>query len=88
MEEVAQWCDGELYDFTKDGNTAFEYVCTDSREADEKTLFVATRGERVDGHDYIAKAIEAGCRCFLCEYVPAGLSGKEASYVVMATVGI
>ena len=83
MEEIAQWCDGELYDFTGDCNSAFEYVCTDSREADEKTMFVATRGERVDGHDYIAKAIEAGCRCVLCEYVPTNVSGKKVAYVVV-----
>lgn len=83
MEKIGEWCGGELYDFTGKLGCSFEYVCTDSREADDMTMFVATRGERVDGHDYILKAIEQGCRCILCEYVPTNISGKAASYVVV-----
>ena len=83
MEKIAMWCGGELYDFSGDIGCEFEYVCTDSREADENTMFVATRGERVDGHDYILKAIEAGCRCVLCEYVPTDISGKAVAYAVV-----
>mgnify|MGYP003319928592 CR=1 FL=1 len=49
MNRIAEFCGGEIYDFTEDIGTTFEYICTDSREADECTMFVATRGERVDG---------------------------------------
>ena len=45
-------------------------ICTDSREAENGSLFVAIRGERVDGHDYIAKAIENGAVAVCCERVP------------------
>ncbi len=83
MVNIAEYCRGELYDFTGELGCEFEYVCTDSREADENTMFVATRGERVDGHDYIIKAIEQGCRCVLCEYVPTNISGKKVAYVVV-----
>ena len=83
MRDVANYCCGELYDFTGNLGCEFEYVCTDSREADENTMFVATRGERVDGHDYIIKAIESGCRCILCEYVPTNIAGKRVAYVVV-----
>ena len=83
MAKVAEYCFGELYDFTGELGCDFEYVCTDSREADDKTMFIATRGERVDGHDYIIKAMEAGCRCILCEYVPTDVSGKQAAFVVV-----
>lgn len=83
MEKIALWCGGELYDFTGESGCEFEYVCTDSREADENTMFVATRGERVDGHDYISRAIDAGCRCILCEYVPTDISGRAAAYAVV-----
>ncbi len=44
-------------------------VC-DSRKADQHSLFVCIRGERSDGHRYIGRAYEAGCRCFLVEYLP------------------
>ena len=83
MEDVARFCSGELYDYTKDSDASAEFVCTDSREADVDTLFVATRGERVDGHDYIVGALDRGCRCVLCEYVPAGIAGREAAFVVV-----
>ena len=83
MEDVARFCSGELYDYTKDSDAGAEFVCTDSREADGYTLFVATRGERVDGHDYIVGALDRGCRCVLCEYVPAGIAGREAAFVVV-----
>ena len=83
MEDVARFCSGELYDYTKDSDAGAEFVCTDSREADVDTLFVATRGERVDGHDYIVGALDRGCRCVLCEYVPAGIAGREAAFVVV-----
>lgn len=82
-EKIALWCGGELYDFSGDHGYTFEYVCTDSREADENTMFVATRGERVDGHDYIRQAADAGCRCVLCEYVPTNISGRPIAYVVV-----
>lgn len=83
MARVAHWCRGELYDFTGDAGCRFEYVCTDSREADADTMFIATRGERVDGHDYIASALDRGCRCVLCEYVPTNIEGRCAAFVVV-----
>ncbi len=83
MEKVADYCAGELYDYTNGRGGYAEYVCTDSREADENTLFIATRGERVDGHDYIISALELGCRCVLCEYVPTEIAGREAAFVTV-----
>ena len=83
MESVARYCSGELYDYTNEKDCAVSYVCTDSREADEETMFVATRGERVDGHDYIISAIERGCKCILCEYVPTAIAGKRVAFVTV-----
>ena len=43
-------------------------VITDSREAGPGTLFVALPGERVDGHDYINRAlVNRGYRMLLCD---------------------
>lgn len=44
----------------------------DSRAVCPGDLFVAYRGERVDGHDYIAAAFERGAACCLAERVPEG----------------
>ncbi len=48
-------------------------VTLDSRKASAGALFVAQRGEKVDGHSFIAKAFDAGCRAVLCEQSPADI---------------
>lgn len=40
-------------------------ICTDSREVGLGSLFIAIRGERLDGHDYIPQALEQGAACVL-----------------------
>lgn len=82
MENVALYCGGTLVG----KNREFEYVCTDSREADEKTLFVATLGERVDGHNFIPSAQGLGCVCFLCQRVPEGADEDSCFCVVEDSV--
>lgn len=47
-------------------------IVIDSRAVTMGDLFAAFRGERVDGHDYIASAFEHGAACCLAEYVPEG----------------
>lgn len=41
----------------------FEGCVIDSRKAQEGSLFVAFKGEKVDGNLYVAKALEAGAAC-------------------------
>ena len=41
----------------------------DSRKVVAGSMFVATRGTAVDGHDYICKAIEAGASVVVCEQI-------------------
>ncbi len=42
----------------------------DSRKVVKNSLFVATRGTQVDGHTFIAKALELGAAAILCEEIP------------------
>ncbi len=42
----------------------------DSRKVTPETLFVAVRGTRSDGHDFIAKAVELGASAVICEVLP------------------
>ena len=42
----------------------------DSRKCSEGSVFFAVRGTQVDGHDYIAKAIENGAKTIVCEQLP------------------
>ncbi len=48
-----------------------ENIVFDSRQAGASSLFVAMRGTQVDGHDFIEQVLAAGCRCVVCEELPA-----------------
>ncbi len=42
-------------------------VTGDSRQVQNNGMFVALKGAATDGHDYILKAVNAGCRCVVVE---------------------
>ncbi len=86
LDFVANATGGKLILQGSDTAPAVKYVCTDSREADAETLFCAIRGERVDGHAYMAATESAGCAAFLCERLPDDLTPPFAAVVVADTV--
>jgi UDP-N-acetylmuramoyl-L-alanyl-D-glutamate--2,6-diaminopimelate ligase len=45
-------------------------ISFNSRNVEPKSLFVAVRGYKTDGHDYINDAIKAGAAAIICEKVP------------------
>ena len=47
--------------------TKVSYLTFDSRTATESSLFIAISCSITDGHDYISKAYENGCRSFLVQ---------------------
>lgn len=47
----------------------------DSRKAGPGVMFCALKGERADGHDYIAASLALGSPCALAERVPEGVTG-------------
>ncbi|GAB4379385.1 MAG: UDP-N-acetylmuramoyl-L-alanyl-D-glutamate--2,6-diaminopimelate ligase [Salibacteraceae bacterium] len=59
-----------LKDVVGSTNQAVDRISFDSREVDKMTAFVAVRGSRVDGHDFIDQAIENGCKIVVCERFP------------------
>ena len=67
VEEIALLCGGKLF-----GNGAIKVdsVCTDSREAENGTMFIAIVGERADGHNFIKSVIASGAACALCSRIP------------------
>lgn len=64
IEEIARATGGDIIG-TAEGSVAA--VSTDSRQVREGELFVALKGERFDGHDFIGAAAERGVRVFLAE---------------------
>ena len=57
-------------------------IVPDSRRVVPGSLFVAVRGVAVDGHQYIASAIEKGAVAIVCEEYPKELADK-ATFVVV-----
>lgn len=63
-------------------------IVTDSRESESGALFVAIKGERFDGHDFIGQAISRGAAAVIAERVPEGLDAemRERVFVVENSV--
>lgn len=57
LKFVAAACLGEL---RGEAETRIDRVCTDSRQAQAGDLFFALKGERFDGHDYLAEVARKG----------------------------
>ena len=53
----------------------------DSRKVTKGTLFVAQPGTKVDGHDFIGKAVKAGAVAVICQHIPEG-APTTATYIV------
>ena len=54
-------------------------VVVDSRAVTPGSLFVALKGERHDGHTFVAETLRAGASAALVEYVPADLADETAA---------
>ena len=52
----------------------------DSRKVEIGSVFVATRGTQVDGHNFIVKAIEQGAVAVVCEDLPENLQ-ENITYI-------
>lgn len=51
------------------------HITTDSRDVPHNALFIAIRGDRFDGNNYVESAFEKGAICALAERVPENTSG-------------
>lgn len=69
IEKALRACGGH---YCGEGSLSAELgrVVIDSREIQPGDLFVAYKGEKVDGHDFISSALDKGAACCLAERVP------------------
>jgi UDP-N-acetylmuramoyl-tripeptide--D-alanyl-D-alanine ligase len=63
LSEAAHALPAELRGEDRD----FDAVCTDTRTLKPKALFVALKGERFDGHDFVGRAAASGAAAALVE---------------------
>ena len=74
LKAVAEACGGVLHG--DNGNNARAAgVELDSRKLQTGYIFIATKGERVDGHSFISQAFEKGCLGVVCEKLPEKMAG-------------
>ncbi len=70
LEEIALSCNGIYVGSDSEKTTPITSVERDSRQIKEGSLFLAIKGERVDGHDFVEKCYESGAVCAICEKAP------------------
>ena len=73
-------------------DTPVTLVTTDSREVCPGCIFVAFPGEKFDGHDFAAKALENGALCVVLNHPVEGVPAEKAvlcpdSYHAMMVLG-
>lgn len=74
IQAIAKACNGVLYGDNGNVNEV-QGVELDSRKLKPGYVFIATQGERVDGHSFIPQAFEKGCYAVICEQIPSDMAG-------------
>lgn len=69
LQNIAAACKGELHGGSRSHREA-SGVVIDSRKVEKNGIFIATKGERADGHDFIPQAAMKGAMGVVCEKEP------------------
>ncbi len=69
-KQIANYTGGSFVVSPLEGAALLTSITWDSREVEPDGLFVALAGERVDGHDFIDQALQAGARGVLVTQAP------------------
>ena len=97
LPEIAAAVGGRLYlngaELKISGNTDEDLkkeaqgVVIDSRLCGKDGIFVAIKGEKTDGHDYIEKVLDNGALGAICERLPKGYENrKNGAYILVDNV--
>ncbi len=78
LSAIAKACNGICFGSEKNMEMKVSSVTTDSRMAGADSLFIAIKGERSDGHDYIKSVYENGALCCVSEKM---LDDEAHSYI-------
>jgi len=73
----------KVLEFSGKTDMSIREICFDSRKAVEGSVFVACRGTKTDGHEYIPEVIAKGCRSIVCEKIPEQLQ-EGVTYIRVA----
>lgn len=81
LSTICKLVDGR---FVGDSSATINSVSIDSRNHffNDKTLFIALKSKKRDGHDYILEAYNKGARCFLVEKSPLN-NYDDANFIIV-----
>ena len=82
LAQTAAVLDGEL----RGADVRFDDVCTDSRTLKKGDLFVALRGEKYDGHDFVGQAATVGAVAALVDRAYVDTAANTALGLPVAAV--
>lgn len=75
LQNMAQACGGTVIAGACDSKKEAARIVIDSREVTQGDVFVAIRGERVDGHQFIPAVFQQGAFAVICEQKPEDIIG-------------
>lgn len=78
LSAMAKACNGIYHGNEEDKDKVITNITTDSRTVEEGSLFIAIKGAKSDGHDYIESCYEKGALCCLSE---KKLEGIDKPYI-------
>lgn len=74
LKNMVEACEGRYYGNEEYLNEEITAITIDSRTVSKGCAFVAIKGNRVDGNDFVEKAYEDGALCCISEKEPEDLS--------------
>lgn len=80
INDILKQC--KVIEVVGDGNQIVSGLAFDSRKCSDEMAFFAIKGTQVDGHDFIDKVIEQGCKVIVCEHIPSAIVDEVTYYVV------
>lgn len=80
IEEIASITGGTVIN---KNDAVITSISKDSRDFDNSTLFVAIRGERFDGNNFVSEVLKGGAPAALCERVPEDIGALFGSLVIV-----
>lgn len=82
VSEAAALCGGFVYG-KNEYDPEIRRLVIDSREVKKDDLFLAYKGEKTDGHDFILSALEKGAAAALAEHFPVGFEKLTSGAVIV-----
>lgn len=80
LEQILKCCEGQYFGKKEDLKKEVTGIVTDSRKILPGNLFVPLKGEKTDGHKYIAQVLAAGALASLSE---TDLEGNPGNYILV-----